>query len=343
MRKLMNTLYVTTPESYLALDGENIVVLKNDEQRLRVPLHNLEGIVAFGYTGASPALMGACVQRNIALTFVKPSGRFLARVVGETRGNVVLRREQYRMADLEEKSLEIARNMIVGKVYNARSVIERATRDHSQRVDVEGLKRISGQLSEGMILAQKASSLEELRGYEGEAASRYFSVLDELILQQKDQFYFHSRNKRPPVDNINAMLSFVYTLLAHDTASALETVGLDSYVGFLHTDRPGRASLALDLMEELRAIFADRFVISLVNKRIVNGKGFVREEDGAVRMDDDTRRQIIKAWQERKQDKIKHPFLDETIEWGLVPYVQAMLLARFIRGDLDGYPPFLWK
>lgn len=233
--------------------------------------------------------------------------------------------------------------MIVGKVYNARSVIERATRDHSQRVDVEGLKRISGQLSEGMILAQKASSLEELRGYEGEAASRYFSVLDELILQQKDQFYFHSRNKRPPVDNINAMLSFVYTLLAHDTASALETVGLDSYVGFLHTDRPGRASLALDLMEELRAIFADRFVISLVNKRIVNGKGFVREEDGAVRMDDDTRRQIIKAWQERKQDKIKHPFLDETIEWGLVPYVQAMLLARFIRGDLDGYPPFLWK
>lgn len=343
MRKLMNTLYVTTPESYLALDGENIVVLKDDEQRLRVPLHNLEGIVAFGYTGASPALMGACVQRNIALTFVKPSGRFLARVVGETRGNVVLRREQYRMADLEEKSLEIARNMIVGKVYNARSVIERATRDHSQRVDVEGLKRISGQLSESMILAQKASSLEELRGYEGEAASRYFSVLDELILQQKDQFYFRSRNKRPPIDNINAMLSFVYTLLAHDTASALETVGLDSYVGFLHTDRPGRASLALDLMEELRAIFADRFVISLVNKRIVNGKGFVREEDGAVRMDDDTRRQIIKAWQERKQDKIKHPFLDETIEWGLVPYVQAMLLARFIRGDLDGYPPFLWK
>lgn len=343
MRKLMNTLYVTSPESYLALDGENIVILKDDEQRLRVPLHNLEGIVAFGYTGASPALMGACAEKNIAVTFVKPSGKFLARVVGITRGNVVLRREQYRIADNEERSLAIARNMIIGKIYNARSVIERATRDHPQRVDTGMLKRISEQLSESMQLAERADSPEELRGVEGEAAARYFSVMDELILQQKEQFYFHSRNKRPPEDNVNAMLSFVYTLLAHDTASALETVGLDSYVGFLHTDRPGRASLALDMMEELRAIFADRFVISLINKRIINGNGFIKEEDGAVRMDDDTRRQIIKAWQERKQDKIKHPFLGETVEWGLVPYVQAMMLARFIRGDLDGYPPFLWK
>lgn len=343
MRKLLNTLYVTTPDSYLSLDGENIVVLKEENTKVRVPLHNLEGVVAFGYTGASPALMGKCAEENIALTFLTAHGRFLARVSGKTKGNVILRREQYRIADEEMKSLAIAKNCILGKIYNCSQVIDRAVRDHAARIDTGKLKSISLQLSDSLDNVKNSESLDSLRGYEGEAASRYFSVFDELILQQKEEFAFNGRNKRPPLDNMNAMLSFVYTLLTHDTASALETVGLDSYVGFLHTDRPGRVSLALDLMEELRPFFADRFVISLVNKRVINGKGFEKQESGAVFMTNETRREILRHWQERKQEKIKHPFLNETIEWGLVPHVQAMLLARYIRGDLDGYPPFMWK
>lgn len=343
MRKIMNILYVTSPDAYLSLDVENVVVLVEETEKIRVPLHNLEGIVTFGYTGASPALMGHCAKQNIALTFLTRNGHFLARVVGETKGNVVLRREQYRIADQNDRKLEVAKNLITGKVFNSRSVINRAIRDHSSRIEEEKFLTVSEQLKGSLLQIQGASSLEELRGYEGEAASRYFSIMDDLILQQKGAFCFRSRNKRPPLDNVNAMLSFVYTLLAHDVGAALETVGLDSYVGFFHTDRPGRISLALDMMEELRSIFADRFVISLINKRVVNGNGFEKQENGAVIMLDDTKKEILKNWQERKQDKIKHPFLDETIEWGLVPYVQAMLLARYIRGDLDGYPPFLWK
>jgi CRISPR-associated protein Cas1 len=343
MRKILNILYVTAPDSYLSLDGENVVILVEDKERIRIPLHNLEGIVTFGYTGASPALMGQCAKRNIALSFLTQNGHFQARVVGESKGNVVLRREQYRIADDEDRKLEIARNYILGKVHNARSVINRAIRDHAERIDIKKFQLVSEQLKKGLSLIRKAISLDELRGHEGEAASRYFSIIDGLILQQKDSFYFHTRNKRPPLDNVNAMLSFVYTLLAHDIAAALETVGLDAYVGFMHTDRPGRISLALDMMEELRPIVADRFVISLINKKVINGDGFEKQENGAVIMKDDTRREILRCWQERKREKMKHPFLDESIEWGLVPYVQAMLLVRFIRGDLDGYPPFLWK
>jgi len=343
MRKLLNTLYVTSPNTYLSLDGENIVVLKDGTELLRIPLHNLEGIVTFGYNGASPALMGACAKRNIALSFVKQSGKFLGRVVGEVKGNVTLRKTQYRLSDNIEESNKIAKNMILGKIYNARWVIERATRDYAVRLDVDKLKGVSKTLANSLRLVEQSKDLEQLRGYEGEAASQYFGIFDDLILQQKEHFYFHSRNKRPPLDNINAMLSFVYTLLAHDVAAALETVGLDPYVGFLHRDRPGRISLALDLMEELRAVYADRFVISIINKREVNANGFTQKENGAVIMDDDTRKIILKAWQNRKQEIITHPFLQEKLGWGLVPYAQAMLLARFIRGDLDGYPPFMWK
>ena len=343
MRKLLNTLYVTSPNTYLSLDGENVVISKEEKELSRIPLHNLEGIVAFGYTGASPALMGACAKRNIALSFMKQSGKFLSRVVGEVRGNVILRKAQYRLSDNVEESNIIARNFLLGKVYNARWVIERATRDYATRLDVDKLKRVSKTLANSMKLIQQSEDLEQLRGYEGEAASQYFSVFDDLILQQKDDFYFNCRNKRPPLDNVNAMLSFVYTLLAHDAAGALETVGLDPYVGFLHRDRPGRISLALDMMEELRAVCADRFVISLINKREVNAAGFTKKENGAVMMDDDTRKIILKAWQSKKQEMIRHPFLQEKLAWGLIPYAQAMLLARFIRGDLDGYPPFMWK
>lgn len=343
MKKLLNTLYVTSPDTYLSLDGENVVILKDEERLMRMPLHNLEGIVSFGYTGASPALMAACSEKNIALTFLSQNGKFLARVVGEVHGNVILRKTQYRISENETDSLQIAKNIVIGKVYNSRSVLERATRDYPQRVDVEKLKRTSKILLNAIELMRECKSIEELRGLEGAAANRYFGLLDDLILQQKENFQFNGRSKRPPLDNVNAMLSFVYTLLAHNVAGALETVGLDPYVGFMHTDRPGRISLALDLMEELRAVYADRFVLSMINKREINSKGFTQKEDGAVIMDDDTRKAVLKAWQSRKQEEITHPFLNERVEWGMVPYVQAMLLARYIRGDLDEYPPFLWK
>lgn len=343
MRKLLNTVYITSPDSYLSLDGENLVVLKGESEAARLPLHNLESIIAFGYTGASPALMGACTKRNISLSFMTQNGKFLSRIVGEVRGNVTLRKAQYRLSDSMAESTKIAKNFIFGKVYNGRWVIERATRDYPDRLDTEKLKRVSAGLANSLAFVLGSESLDELRGFEGEAATQYFNAFDHLILQQKESFFFHGRNKRPPLDNVNAMLSFVYTLLAHDTAAALETVGLDPYVGFMHRDRPGRISLALDLMEELRCIFADRFVLSLINKRVVNSGGFTQKEDGAVLMSDDTRKLILQAWQSRKQEKITHPFLQEKLEWGLVPYSQAMLLARFIRGDLDEYPPFLWK
>ena len=343
MKKLLNTLYVTSPDAYLSLDGENVVVLKKDTEIGRLPLHNLEGIVTFGYTGASPALMGACAKRNVSLCFLTQSGHFLARVVGEVRGNVILRQTQYQIAQSEEKSILIAKNFIIGKIFNAKWVIERACRDYSLRLDTDKLKQVSNSLSDSLKSVQSCETLDQLRGIEGEAAARYFTVFDDLILQQKNDFYFSGRNRRPPLDNVNALLSFTYTLLAHDTAAALETVGLDPYVGFMHGDRPGRISLALDLMEEFRSVLADRFVISLINKREVNKGGFTKKENGAVIMDDDTRKTVITAWQAKKQETIKHPFLEEKVEWGMVPYAQAMLLNRYIRGDLEEYPPFMWK
>lgn len=343
MKKLLNTLYVTLPDAYLSLDGENVVVKVGEETVKRVPLHNLEAISTYGYAGVSPALLGACAKRNIDITFMTRNGSFLARVSGETKGNVVLRKEQYRISDDESKSVLLAGNFILGKIFNSKWILERATRDHPLRVDMQKLKDVSALLSEHVQSVRKVENLEQLRGLEGLAAAQYYSVFDQLILQQKNDFYFRGRNKRPPLDNVNAMLSFVYTLLANDVKAALENVGLDAYVGFLHRDRPGRASLALDMMEELRSVCADRFVLSLINKKMITAKGFVRKENGAVIMDDDTRRMILKAWQERKQEKIVHPFLQESITWGLVPHVQALLLARTIRGDLDEYPAFLWK
>lgn len=343
MKKLLNTLYVTSADSYLSLDGETVVVLNQDKVLGKIPLHNLEGIVAFGYTGASPALMGECASRNISLCFLTPNGKFLARVTGKEYGNVTLRKEQYRISDNPELSCKIAKNFITGKVFNAKWAIERVTREHALSVDCEKLKKVTSQLQNFLELIRDSTSLDQLRGYEGEAASLYFSVFNDLILQQKDHFYFNGRNKRPPMDRVNALLSFVYTLLASYIASALETVGLDPYVGFMHTDRPGRISLALDLMEELRPVMADRFVLSLINKRVINGDGFNIRENGSVEMTDEIRETILAQWQTKRQEKIVHPFLEEKMEWGLVPYAQALLLARTIRNDLDEYPPFLWK
>ncbi len=343
MKKLLNTLYLMTPESYLSLEGETVLIRHNDETVAKLPLHNLESIVTFGYTGASPALMGECAKRNINLTFLSQNGRFVARIVGESHGNVVLRKEQYRISDNPEKSCFIARNFIFGKIYNAKWIIERAARDHPLRVDVNQLRDVSQELSKKLEEVLVCTDLEKLRGIEGNAATLYFSVFDQLILQQKEEFFFNERSRRPPRDNVNALLSFVYTLLANNCAAALEAAGLDAYVGFLHRDRPGRVSLALDLMEELRGLFADRFVLTIINKRIISARGFTQRENGAVFMDDDTRKSVLSAWQERKKENIIHPYLKEKVEWGLIPYVQAMLLARQLRGDLDGYPPFLWK
>ena len=343
MKKLLNTLYVTSENSYLALDGENVVVFDEKTEIGRLPLHNLEGIVSFGYRGTSPALMGACAERNISLCYLTPQGKFLARVSGRIKGNVILRQQQYASSRDEQISLDIARNCILGKVYNARWVLERAVRDHELQIDAEQVKAASGFLKQSLEFIQASQSKDQLRGYEGEAASIYFGVFDQLILQQKRDFSFHGRNKRPPLDPVNALLSFVYTLLTHTITSALETLGLDPYVGYLHTDRPGRTSLSLDLIEELRAVLADRFVLSLINKKMVSKKNFSIKENGVVLMDDEARKRVLTEWQNKKKEVITHPYLKEKVEWGMVPYVQTMLLARYLRGDLDGYPVFLWK
>lgn len=343
MKKLLNTLYVTSPEKYLSLDGENIVVKENGEDCARIPIHNIESIVTMGYAGISPALLGKCSEKNIFVVFLSRSGRFLSSIVGPYNGNVVLRQNQYRTADKEEKCTEIAKNIITGKIYNARWVIERASRDYAASLDVAKLKKVSGQLKDALLMIQGCSDTQQIRGIEGEAAARYFSVFDDLILQQKADFIFNGRQKRPPTDYVNAMMSFAYTLLCSMTASALYSVGLDPYVGFMHKIRPGRTSLVLDMMEELRSVYADRFVISLINKRIITKSDFFVKENGAVFFNEDGRKKFLNQWQTKKQQIITHPFLKEKIQWGMVPYVQALLLARYLRGDIDGYPPFLWK
>lgn len=342
MKKLLNTLYVTSPESYLSLDGDNIVV-KREEDSMRAPLHNLERIITFGYTGASPALMGKCAEEGRELVFLTGSGKFLARVEGTVNGNVLLRRQQYRVADEENASLRIAKNMIRAKLFNSRWVLERMIRDHAPRIDTEQFRQKSLFLQQAISRIADVTCMDTLRGIEGEAASVYFSVLDNMILREKESFFFHGRSKRPPLDNVNALLSFAYSLLTSMCASALESVGLDPYVGVMHTDRPGRLSLALDLMEEFRALFCDRFVSTLINRGMLHSRDFEKQEDGAVLLTDSGRRTFLQTWQKRKYDIIKHPFLEEKVEWGLLPYVQALLLARYLRGDLDAYPPFLWK
>lgn len=343
MKKLLNTLFITQPDVYLSLDGDNIVLLKGQEKLGRLPLHNLESVVAFGYTGASPALMGYCAERNISIVFMTMTGRFLARVIGASKGNVILRKKQCLVSEDEVLSARIARNFIIGKIYNHKWILERMTRDYPLRINVEQFKAGSQHLSSIMLSIRECENLERIRGLEGQAALTYNQLFDHMILQQKEDFYFQTRSRRPPLDNVNAMLSLAYTLLANDNASALEGVGLDAYVGFLHRDRPGRASLALDLMEELRGIYADKFVLTLINKKVINKEEFVRKENGSVIMTDGGRKKFLAAWQNKKQEKITHPYLGEKISWGLVPHAQALLLARHLRNDLDEYPPFLWK
>ena len=343
MKKLLNTLYVTTPDAYLSLDGENIVLLQDKNELGRVPLHNLEGIVCFGYRGVSPALMGACAERGIGLCFLTPHGRFLSRISGPVSGNVILRKTQYFQAEDERRSLEIAKSFLLGKIYNGRWCLERLKRDHPMRINQERLDTAIRQMLHSIAELEKAQTREELMGIEGIAAKAYFGEFSQMILRNEESFSFDGRNRRPPLDPVNAMLSFAYTLLGNEIAGALEAVGLDPAVGYLHTIRPGRASLALDMLEELRAPLADRFVVTQINLGIFNEKDFLKKENGAVFMTDDARKRFLSAWQKRKQETIVHPYLKEKIPWGMAAYAQALLLARYLRGDLDAYPPFLWK
>jgi len=343
MKKLLNTLFVTTQGAYLSKEGETVVVKIDGEAALRLPVHTLGGIVCFGQVSCSPYLMGFCAANHVEISFLTENGGFLAKVQGPVSGNVLLRREQYRRADDLNGSALIARCVVTGKVANCRTVIQRALRDHPEKIDFDALSSASQKLSNSIRRLQIEAPLDIVRGIEGESANAYFDIFDHLVTSQKDDFRFHERNRRPPLDNINCLLSFIYTLLMHDARSALESVGLDPAVGFLHRDRPGRYGLALDMMEEFRPFVADRLALSLINLSQVQSKGFKKKETGAVLMDDDTRKTVLVSYQKRKQEEIEHPFLKEKVPIGLLPYAQALLMARHLRGDIDNYPPFIWK
>ncbi|MCX5814343.1 MAG: type I-C CRISPR-associated endonuclease Cas1c [Proteobacteria bacterium] len=343
MKKHLNTLYVTTQGAYLSKEGETVVVKIDGEVRLRIPVHTIGGIVCFGNVGCSPFLMGFCAENQVALSFLTEHGRFLAKIQGAVSGNVLLRREQYRKADDLAFSAGVAKFILTGKITNCRTILQRALRDHGNKINEQELRNAVMRLNRQLEFFDQEYPLDVLRGLEGDSAHIYFSVFDHLIVAQKETFRFDERNRRPPLDNVNCLLSFIYTLVMHDVRSALETVGLDPAVGFLHRDRPGRPGLALDLMEEFRPFIADRLALSLINLQQVQGKGFKKMDSGAVIMNDDTRKTLLVAYQERKQEEITHPFLGEKVMIGIIFHIQALLMARYLRGDLDGYPPFIWK
>ncbi len=327
--------------AWLARDGETVAVRLEQETKLRVPIHTLEGIVCFGQVSCSPFLMGLCAEHGVGVSFLTEHGRFMGRVLGPVSGNVLLRRKQYRMTDDEASTAAIARAVVLAKVSNCRTVLLRAARERNG--GAEDLERAALRLRRILEEVETGTDVDRIRGHEGDAAATYFDVFDRLILTAKDAFFFRGRSRRPPLDNMNALLSFLYTLLTNDMVGALEAVGLDPAVGYLHRERPGRPSLALDLVEELRPVLADRLALTLVNRQQIDESGFRTLETGGVVMDDETRKTVLVAWQKRKQEEIVHPFLGEKIALGLVPYVQATLLARHLRGDLDGYPCFFWK
>lgn len=340
MRKLLNTLYVTTPESYLSKDGLNAVISVNQQEVFRIPIVNIEQIVTFGYMGASPGLMKLCADNGVSLTFLSPNGRFIGRFQGPVTGNVLLRTQQYRLASDLNYSLSLARILIAAKINNYRQILLRHLRDYGSNTSVEEAER---KLKYCKRLALKSTSSEELRGHEGEAASAYFSVFTHLLRISDPVFRFNGRNRRPPRDAVNCMLSYVYTLIANDCTAALESVGLDPYVGMFHALRPGRPSLALDIMEEMRAYLGDRLVLSLINRRQITGRDFISRGEDTVTTTDNGRKTILQAWQQRKKEIITHPFLNEKIPIGLLPFVQSKLLARTIRDGIEIYPPFLIK
>ncbi len=343
MRKLLNTLYVTNPEAYLTKDGENIVVRLEDKEAFRTPVHYLEGIVMFSHLGASPAALGLCLERGISVSYLSPYGKHLANINGLPQGNVLLRRKQYRLADGSVESAKLAGFFVIGKLVGCRTVLRRFVSDHRGTIETNDVDAACKLLARNIVRISGNDDLDVIRGIEGESARAYFSVFDKLVINQKKHFYMRERSRRPPKDNVNVLLSYFYTLLLHETKSALVTAGLDPYVGFLHRDRPGRLGLALDLMEEFRPYIADRLVLNLINRQQVTAGDFIEKESGGVILKDDGRKRIIEAWQKRKAEEITHPFLEEKIPLGLLPYSQALLLARHLRGDIAQYPPFLWK
>jgi CRISPR-associated protein Cas1 len=343
LKRLLNTLYVTSQGSYLSRESDTVLVRVEGETKFRVPIRNLDGIVCFGLVSLSPQLMALCTEHGVTISFLTEHGRYLARVQGPVSGNVLLRREQYRRADSSDSSADVARSVVIGKIANSRTVLLRAARERPECDGAGAIGKAVTHLQDLLKGMQESDLLETIRGREGDAARTYFGVFDHMITAQREDFFFHGRSRRPPLDNMNALLSFLYALLLHDVISALEAVGLDPAVGYLHRDRPGRPGLALDLMEEFRPVLADRVAVSLVNRQQVHGKGFERTETGAVTMDEGTRKEVLVAYQTRKQDEIQHPFLGEKVAVGLLPHVQALLLARYLRGDLDAYPPLLWR
>ncbi|MFT5114731.1 MAG: CRISPR-associated protein Cas1 [Parasphingorhabdus sp.] len=338
MKKMLNTLYITRQESYLHKERETIVVKQGKEKLAQFPAISIANILCFGQVSVSPFLMGYCGEQGIGLAFYSEYGKFLASVQGQQSGNVLLRRTQYRWADDEEKSVSIARLMVAAKLSNGRAVLQREIRNHGENPMIQ---IVISQLASSLRRVKQAASVAETMGIEGEAASRYFSIFNELL--RSSGFEFGGRVRRPPTDAVNALLSFAYTLITHECSSALQGVGLDPYVGFLHQDRPGRKSLALDLLEEFRAPWADRFVLTLINRQQVKAKDFVTEGSGAVRLKDNARKELLTAWQERKQTEIMHPYFQEKVPVGLLPHCQAMLLARHLRGDTEFYPPYYLK
>lgn len=346
MRRQLNTLYVITEGAWLRKDGANIVMEVEGAERARLPAHMLEGVVCLGRVMMSPALMGYCAESGICVSFLTPNGRFLARVEGPVSGNVLLRRAQYRITDNPARCADVVRNLLIGKVHNQRAVLGRGLRDHGDKLAPEHHTALShahrrlGRIADSLLIEP---AVDRLRGLEGEAAQLYFGVFDHLIRVPAAALRFNGRSRRPPTDAVNALLSFLYTLVTHDCRSALESVGLDPAVGFLHRDRPGRPSLALDLLEELRPMLADRLALSLINLRQVSERDFQSMDGGAVLLKEDSRKLVLTAYQERKRDEMVHPFFEEKAPIGLFPLLQAQLLARHLRGDLDAYPSLLWK
>ena len=339
MKKHLNTLFVTLEGCWLSKDGDTVKVNAEGTCLLRVPLHNLEGIVTLGWDiGVSPYLMGACAERVITLSFCNPYGKFLAGVQGFMKGNILLRRDQYRWADDEARWVGVAREMIGAKIANCRSLLLRAQRTYGKDLSEE-----VDRLAAFCRMARGCNSGDMLRGIEGSAAETYFSCLSHCQRTEDPELVFESRNRRPPKDCFNALLSFLYSLLCHDARSALESSGIDAAAGFLHRDRPGRPGMALDLMEEFRAPLADRLALTLINRKQISSDDFDKEESGAVFLKEDSRKKVLNAWQERKKTVLVHPFLQEKTTLGLLIHIQALLLARHLRGDLDCYPPFIGK
>ena len=343
MQRFLNTLYITTQGTYLHKKGDAVEIIIGDEVKQSIPMINLDSIVCFGNIRVSPFLLGSAPEHNITISFLNEQGKFLARVQGPVAGNVLLRKAQYRISDDEEKSAHIAKYFIMGKVANQKTVLQRAIRDHKDKIDAEKVSNAISILDRNISKIQTATDLASLRGIEGDSAETYFSVFDELITSQKDGFVFTGRNRRPPLDNVNALLSFLYSFLYHDMISACEVVGLDPAVGFMHRDRPGRLSLALDLMEEFRPFFVDRLVLSLINRGEITATQFEKTASGAVNMNETARKTIVNAYQKKKETVLNHPYVEKKMYLAILMQTQVRLLARYIRGDIDGYPVYMWK